>query len=71
MQRVHHPGDRSRPGGRRQGLGEHLAAEHPLQRAVRLAGAEQVALDLLQVEEVDQLVDGRHHGPEPSGDPLR
>ena len=62
MQRVHHPGDRHGPGRGGQRLGQHLAAEDPLQLGVGLPRPEQPDLDLLQVEQVDQLVDGLRHG---------
>ena len=61
MQRVQHPGDRDRPGRGDQRLGQHLAAEDPLQLGVRLARPEQPDLDLLEVEQIDQLVNGLGH----------
>ncbi len=61
MQRVQHPGDHDCPGCGDQGLGQHLAAEDPLQLGVRLAGPEESDFDLLEVEQIDQLVNGLGH----------
>ena len=44
--------------GRDQRLPGHLTAEHPLPVHLRTATAEDVLLDLLQVEQPDQPVDG-------------
>ena len=47
---------------RDQGLGGHLAAEHPLAVGLRLATPEQVDVERLDVEERDELVGGGGHG---------
>ena len=47
------------PGDQR--LGGHLAAEHPLAVGLRLAAAEQVDVERLEVEERDELVGGGGH----------
>ncbi len=67
VQRVHRPvALRGAPGGD-QGLAGHLAAEDPLQGLLRAAAAEDVDLDLLQVEQVDEPLGGvgRHVLPSP------
>ena len=46
---------------RDQGLGGHLAAEHPLAVGLRLASPEQVDVERLDVEERDELVGGGGH----------
>ena len=61
VQRVHHPGDRDRPGRGGQCLSQHLATEDPLELGVRLAGPEEPDFDLLEVEQIDQLVNGLGH----------
>ena len=62
VQRVHHPGDRHRTRGGDQRLGQHLAAEDPLQQGVGLSRPEQVDLDLLEIEQIDQLIHRLRHG---------
>ena len=56
---------------RGQRLRGHLAPEHPLEQGVRLAAAEQVVLDDLEVEQCHQLVDGSGHGRQSSGSSRR
>ncbi len=56
MQRVHEAA-LDRPSGRDQGLARHLAAEDPLAVLLRAAPAEDVHLELLEVEELDQVVE--------------
>ncbi len=58
MQRVHLQFVRHRPGRRHQGLARHLAAEHPLAVLVGAEPPEDVDLDGLEVEQVDQGIDG-------------
>jgi hypothetical protein len=62
VQRVQHPGDHDRTRRRDQRLRQHLAAEHPLQLGVRLAGPEQPDFDFLQIEQVDELGHRLGHG---------
>ena len=54
------------PSGRHQGLGRHLAAEHPLPLLVGADAAEDVDLDGLEIEQVDQEVKGFAHAPHPA-----
>ena len=61
MQRMQHSGDRHRPRGGHESLGQHLSAEDALQLSVGLPRPEQSDLDLLQVQEVDELGDGLRH----------
>ncbi len=56
MQGVHRPVRRHGPPGGDQRLPGHLPAEHPLPLLIRAAAAEDVQLDLLQVEQFDQPV---------------
>jgi hypothetical protein len=49
-------------GGGDERLAGDLPAEDPLAVLVGLAAPEDVLLDLLEVEELDQLVEGRSHG---------
>src|SRR6266852_552391 len=66
MQRVHGPVRRDGAAGRDQRLPGHLAAEHPLPALVlRAAAAEDVDLDLLQVEEGHHTVQCLAHDPAP------
>ena len=63
MQRVHEAGrvvDRAGRGDER--LAGDLAAEDPLAVLVRRAAAEDVDLDRLEVEQGDEIVEGRLHG---------
>ena len=46
--------------GRDQRLADHLAAEHPLPGHLRRAPAEQVHLELFEVEDVEEGLDGGH-----------
>ncbi len=48
--------------GRDQRLADHLAAEHPLPRHLRRAPAEQVHLELLEVEDFEKVLDCGGHG---------
>jgi len=45
------------PAGRHKGLTDHLSAEHPLPPDLRAAAAEQVALELFEVEDGQQIID--------------
>ena len=51
-------GDVDRAAGRHQRLADHLAAEHALPADLRRAAAEQVDLELLEVEDVQQVLNG-------------
>ena len=57
VQRVHGPVRLDRAAGGDQRLPGHLAAEHPLPGRLRADSAEDVLLDLLEVEQPDQTVD--------------
>ena len=50
-----------RPPGRHERLGRHLATEDPLNLLDRLDPPEEVDLDRLEIEQVDQLVEGFAH----------
>jgi hypothetical protein len=61
VQRVDAARGIDRPGGGDERLAGDLAAEHALAVLVGLAPAEDVLLDLLEVEQVDELVERRSH----------
>ena len=46
------------PAGGDERLADHLAAEHALPADLRAAAAEQVVLELLEVEDGEKIVDG-------------
>jgi hypothetical protein len=50
---MQHTGDRHGTGRRHQALGQHFAAEDPLQLSVWLSCPKQPDLDLLQVQKVE------------------
>ncbi len=50
-----------RPSGGHEGLGGHLAPEHPLALLLGLGASEDVDLDGLEIEELDELVEGFAH----------
>jgi hypothetical protein len=50
-----------RSASRGKSLTEYLTAEHPLCGGVRLPAAEQVDVDHLQVEQLDQILQGLGH----------
>ena len=52
--------DRAHGGDQR--LADHLAAEHALPADLRAAAAEQVHLERLEIENVEQILDGGGHG---------
>ena len=54
--------DADRVRGGHQGLGQHLAAEHPLQGGVGLTGPEQPDLDLFQFQQIEQIGHRLRHG---------
>ncbi len=56
-----HPAEPHRVPGRHEGLAGHLAPEDPLARLGGLDPAEDVVLDLLEVEEADKEVEGLAH----------
>ena len=62
MQRVHDAALDRAPRGH-QRLAGHLSAEHPLAILLRAAAAEDVHLELLEVEDLDQLADRVRHAP--------
>jgi hypothetical protein len=62
MERVDRAVGRSGPAGGDQGLAGDVAAEDALAPLVRLASPEQVLLDRLEVEELEQGVEGGGHG---------
>ena len=47
--------------GRDQRLADHLAAEHPLPARLRRAAAEQVHLERLEIENVEDFLNGGGH----------
>ena len=49
------------PAGSNQGLADHLAAEHPLPSDLRGTPAKQVHFERLQIEHMEQVLDGRSH----------
>ena len=49
-------------GGGDQRLADHLAAEHALQADLRAAAAEQIHLELFEIEDGEQVCDGGGHG---------
>ena len=61
MQRVRRPA-LDRAAGGDEGLADHLAAEHALPADLRAAAAIQVVLELLEVEDGEEIVDGAGHG---------
>ena len=58
MQAVHGPVGGHGTAGRDQCLACHLAAEHPLGAGLRAHALEGGRVDLLEVEDLEQLVDG-------------
>jgi hypothetical protein len=69
MQRVHHaPFDRG--GSGRQRLPEHLAAEHLRTADIATRAAEQIDLELLELEQLQQVGESLIHRPQ-SGTPSR
>ena len=69
VQGVHRPVRRHRTPGRDQRLARHLPAEHPLHPHIRADAAEDVFLDLLQVEELEEPVQRLTHDGPLAGDP--
>jgi hypothetical protein len=59
VQRVHRPPGVDRTPGGHQGLPGHLAAEYPLRADRRALPDELVSLDRGQVQQLQELVDGR------------
>ena len=45
-----------------QRLADHLTAEHALPANLRRAAAEQIFLELFQIENLQQVLNGRRHG---------
>ena len=62
VQRVHVPVGRHRTAGRDQRLAGDLAAEDPLHRLVRAEAAEDVHLELLEIEDREQRAQFFSHG---------
>ena len=63
VQRMRRPAvDVERAAGRDQRLADHLAAEYPLAPDLGRAAAEQVDLELLEIEDGEQVLNGGGHG---------
>ena len=61
VHRMRRRGRLDRAHRRDQRLADHLAAEHALPADLRRAAAEQVDLELLEIEDGEQVVDGGGH----------
>ncbi len=61
MQGMAEPLGRGGAGGRHQRLRQDLAAKNPLGKVVGIEAAEDVLLDLFQVEQANQFGDGTSH----------
>ena len=59
MEGVAEPGRVHRARGRRQGLTQHLAAEHPLNPMVGAGAPEEILLDFFQVQQGEKPGQGR------------
>ena len=70
MQRVHGAGLVDRAGGGDERLAGDLATEHSLALLVGGVAAEDVDLDRVEVEEIDEVVEGGHVGNHVSDDEL-
>ncbi len=54
---------------RHQGLAQHLPPEHALGPPLRTAPAKQVEIEVLEIQQREQGVEGRLHVPPPSASP--